>query len=196
MQSFYDQMRTIEAHFEQTRFTKLYDRTDRAHGTVVFKKPGRMRWDYDAPNGQIFVSDGQTLRIYQPPEEGEAHGQVIERSVDAAQLPEALSFLTGTGRLARDFEMRLLEPPEGSPADLYVLELRPRTPSPRYDRVLFFVRVVHAGGRAAGVIERVVILDAVGNRNQFDFSKLRFNRAVPDSRFTLKVPKGTRRIRK
>jgi outer membrane lipoprotein carrier protein len=71
VQSFYDQTKTLQAEFEQTRYTQLYDRYDRATGKVVFKKPGMMRWDYAQPNGQVFVSNGKKLLIYQPPEEGE-----------------------------------------------------------------------------------------------------------------------------
>ena len=56
VQTFYDQTQTLQATFQQTRYTRLYDRYDRASGTVVFKKPGKMRWDYEKPNGQVFVS--------------------------------------------------------------------------------------------------------------------------------------------
>src|SRR4051812_33533684 len=56
VQAFYDQTTTFEADFHQTQFTKIYNRTERARGRVVFKKPGMMRFDYAAPNGQVFVS--------------------------------------------------------------------------------------------------------------------------------------------
>jgi outer membrane lipoprotein-sorting protein len=79
VQSFYDQTKTLQAEFEQTRYTQLYDRYDRATGKVVFKKPGMMRWDYAQPNGQVFVSNGKKLLIYQPPEEGEKRRQSRKR---------------------------------------------------------------------------------------------------------------------
>ena len=109
VQSFYDQTKTLQAEFEQARYTRLYDRYDRAKGKVIFKKPGMMRWDYAQPNGQVFVSNGKKLLIYQPPEEGEKRGQLIERAVDEDQLPSAFSFLIGSGNLEKDFEVRLLE---------------------------------------------------------------------------------------
>ena len=71
VQSFYDQTTSFQANFEQEQFTKVYDRRVRSNGRVVFKKPGRMRFDYAAPNGQVFVSDGSRLVVYQPPETGE-----------------------------------------------------------------------------------------------------------------------------
>jgi outer membrane lipoprotein carrier protein len=191
VQSFYDQTSTLEAEFEQTRYTRLYDRYDRAKGKVVFKKPGKMRWDYADPNGQVFVSNGEKLLIYQPPEEGEKHGQLIERALDEDQLPSAFSFLTGSGNLEKDFEVRLLEHDKERFKDGYVLQLTPRSPTPHYDQLVFYVRTLSHDGKRAGVVQRVLIIDASGNRNRFDFSKLKFNREVSDKRFSYRPPKGT-----
>src|SRR5688572_20642913 len=61
VQAFYDQTRTVQASFYQTHVLKLYNRTDRSRGRVVFAKPGKMRWTYDRPNGKIVVSDGSQI---------------------------------------------------------------------------------------------------------------------------------------
>jgi len=194
VQAFYDQTTTLQAHFEQTRYTRVYDRYDRARGTVVFKKPGMMRWDYDEPNGQVFVSDGKNLLIYQPPEEGEKNGQLIERGLDEDQLPSAFSFLTGKGNLEKDFEVRLLEQDDPRFRDGYVLQLLPRKPTPNYEQLVFYVRTLSDEGKRAGIVQRVLIIDAAGNRNRFDFSDIQFNREVPDKRFRYRPPKGTPRV--
>jgi len=149
VQSFYDQTTTLQAEFEQTRYTRLYDRYDRAKGKVVFKKPGMMRWDYAAPNGQVFVSNGKKLLIYQPPEPGEKRGQLIERAVDEDQLPSAFSFLIGSGNLANDFEVRMLEHDNEKFQDGYVLQLIPRRPTPNYEQLVFYVRTLTHGGKRA-----------------------------------------------
>ena len=194
VQSFYEKADTLQASFYQTRYTRLYDRYDRAKGKVTFKKPGRMRWDYASPNGQVFVSDGKRLSIYQPPEDGEKNGQLIERPVQGDQLPSAFSFLTGAGKIDRDFHFRLLDASKQGFENGYVLQLRPKKPSPHYEQVLFFVRVLEAKGKEAGVVQRVLIIDSAGNRNRFDFSKMKFNRDVPDARFAYQPPSGTVRI--
>ena len=191
VQSFYEQTRTLQADFEQTRYTRLYDRYDRANGRVVFKKPGMMRWDYARPNGQVFVSNGKKLSVYQPPEEGEKRGQLIERALDEDQLPSAFAFLTGRGQLDEDFEVRLLEHDREQFGDGYVLQLIPRKPTPNYEQLVFYVRTLTRGGKRAGIVQRVLIIDTAGNRNRFDFSKLKFNRDVSDKRFDYRPPKGT-----
>ena len=194
VQTFYDQTKTLQAEFEQTRYTRLYDRYDRAKGKVVFKKPGKMRWDYGQPNGQVFVSNSKKLLIYQPPEEGEKHGQLIERALDDDQLPSAFSFLTGSGNLEKDFEVRILEHGNEKFQDGYVLQLIPRKPTPNYEQLVFYVRALNDGGKRAGVVQRVLIIDSAGNRNRFDFAKMKFNREVPEKRFNYKPPKGTERV--
>lgn len=191
VQTFYDQTKTLQAEFQQTRYTRLYDRYDRADGKVVFKKPGMMRWDYAQPNGQVFVSNGKKLLIYQPPEEGEKRGQLIERALGDDQLPSAFSFLTGGGNLDKDFEVRLLEHSNEKFQDGYVLQLIPRKPTPNYEQLVFYVRALTSNGKRAGVVQRVLIIDSAGNRNRFDFSKLKFNRDVSDKRFNYRPPKGT-----
>src|SRR5688500_1864430 len=97
VQAFYDQTRDVSASFHQTYVNKLYKRTDRSSGRVVFKKPGMMRWDYAQPNGKVIASTGKTLTVYEPGEAGEP-GQVIEQTIAQAQLPQALAFLMGTGK--------------------------------------------------------------------------------------------------
>ena len=194
VQTFYDQTQTLQADFNQTRYTRLYDRYDRAKGKVAFKKPGKMRWDYGQPNGQVFVTQGDKLLIYQPPEEGEESGQLIERALGEDQLPAAFAFLTGGGNLEDDFDVRLLEHDNEKFQDGYVLQLIPREPTPNYEQLVFYVRALKVGDKRAGVVQRVLIIDAAGNRNRFDFSKIKFNRDVPDKRFTFRAPKGTQRV--
>lgn len=195
VQSFYDQTTSFEADFRQSQFLRAYSRTENARGRVVFKKPGMMRFDYASPNGQVFVSDGTRLLIYQPPAAGESNGQLIERALGQDQLPAAFGFLMGTGRLDHDFTFRLLDPDHREFATGYVLELTPRTPSPHFERLVLYVQVTERDGRRAGLVERLLILDAAGNRNRFDFARPRYNRNVPASRFRYEPPRGTRRVR-
>lgn len=194
VQNFYEQTKSLQANFKQTRYTRLYDRYDRAEGKVVFKKPGKMRWDYGKPNGQVFVTRRDKLLIYQPPEAGEKQGQLIERALGDDQLPAAFSFLTGGGNLEKDFDVRLLEHDNANFQGGYVLQLVPRKPNPNYEQLVFYVRALKSGTKQAAVVQRVLIIDAEGNRNRFDFSNIRFNRDVPDRRFEFRVPKGTQKI--
>jgi outer membrane lipoprotein carrier protein len=190
VQAFYDQTRDVTASFHQTYVNKLYKRTDRSSGRVVFKKPGMMRWDYAQPNGKVIASTGQKLVVFEPGEDGEP-GQVIEQTIAQAQLPQALAFLMGTGKLETDFTFRLLDATAENFTTGDVLELRPKTPTPHFDRILFYVERAAA---VRGLVRRILIIDGSGNRNRFDFSGLKFNTNVSDSPFKYTPPPGTRKV--
>lgn len=188
VQSFYDQTADLTAQFSQAYVHKLYNRTDRSRGQVTFKKPGKMRWDYDLPNGKVIVAGGKSLQVFEPGQDGEPD-QMLVQDMAGAQLPNAMAFLMGTGRLDEDFSFRLLDPDHKVYGDGAVLELRPKEPTPHYERIVFYVSGAEA---TRGLVRRLVIVDASGNRNRFDFSELKFNADVPDSRFRYEPPKGTR----
>jgi outer membrane lipoprotein carrier protein len=190
VQAFYDQTKAVEATFHQTYYNRLYDKLDKSSGKVQFQKPGKMRWDYAAPNGKIIVSNGKRLLIYEPGEDGDK-GQVFERALGESELPQALAFLTGTGKLADDFSFRLLDAKQQGFASGYVLELMPKKESPHYERILFYV---DREASRAGLVHRVLIVDASGNRNRFDFQQLKFNRVLDKKAFDWQPPAGARRI--
>ncbi len=191
VQAFYDQTKSLEARFYQTYFNRMYDKYDRSQGTVRFQKPGKMRWDYAQPNGKVLVSNGKKLLVYEPGDSPGDKGQVFERAMGDSELPQALSFLTGTGKLVDDFSFRLLDAKQQGFSAGYVLELMPKKPSPHYERILFYV---DADPSRAGLVHRVLIVDGSGNRNRFDFKSMRFNRVTDSKPFEWQPPAGTRRI--
>ena len=203
VQAFYDQAPAFESRFFQTYFNKLYNNYQRSQGHVVFKKPGKMFWHYDEPNGKIIVSEGSHILVYEPgdptdlenPHSPREPGQVIEIPMQHSELAAALSFLTGTGRLADEFTFRLLDAAAQGFAEGQVLELTPKHANPNYDRVLFFITRVGSGARVAAIVSRVLILDHAGNRNRFDFQEMNYvNPHVDEATFHWQPPAGTRHI--
>ena len=189
VQTFYDLTKSVGADFVQTYYHRLYNRYDRSKGSVLFVRPGKMRWDYAEPNGKIMISDGTKLRIYEPGDNGAA-GQVFEQTMKGAEVPQAMGFLLGTSRLKDDFRFRLLKP-QGWSYQGHVLELRPKVTNPTYKQILFFV---DGHPERLGVVHRVLVIDHTGNRNKFEFANLRFNRPPSKGAFSWQPPKGTRRI--
>jgi outer membrane lipoprotein carrier protein len=90
--------------------------------------------------------------------------------------------------------VRLLEHDDERFKDGYVLQLIPRKSTPNYEQLVFYVRTFTSGVKRAGLVQRVLIIDSAGNRNRFDFSKIKFNREVAEKRFDYRPPKGTERV--
>ena len=189
VQAFYDQTDTFSARFTQTFYHGVYQRYQRSAGSFYFDKPGRMRFDYDSPNGKVIVSDGSQFTAYDPGEDGEA-GQYVKAPVGDSSLPRAFGFLTGQGRILDDYRVSLLDARRYRWSG-HVLELRPRTSDPRIRRILLYV---DGDARRPGVVHRIRIDDHEGNRNKFEMRRMRFNRDLSNSRFTYSPPRNAHRI--
>ena len=184
VQAFYNQTKTFQAHFKQEYYIKMHDKREASEGQVAFEKPGKMSWNYDQPNGNRVVSNGQELKVYQP-----SMQQMFVQPVDKSQYPAALSFLMGQGQLTSSFDLRLLDPATVKFAGGWVLEGTPKQATPAYQKVLLYVDA------ATSQVRRVLILDAQGNRNRFDFDNPLVNTPVPPDSFTFTPPAGTQIVK-
>ena len=117
---------------------------------------------------------------------------VIEAQLSAAgksATPAALAFLMGEGKLTKDFKLKLLDSSTMKFEGGYVLEGVPKEASPAYQKMLLYIDGETAQAR------RVLILDAQGNKNRFDFSSPVINKPVAKSEFEFTPPKGTKIIK-
>lgn len=187
-QSFYDRVDTLEARFTQRYHHRIYQRTQTSNGRLRVGDAGRMRFDYDAPNGKVIVSNGVNLVAYEPGESGA--GQYLKAPISEDGLHSGFAFLTGRARILDDYRVRLLDN-ERYRWRGHVLELRPRQADPNVRRILLFV-----DGRTDtfGVVHRVRIDDHEGNRNQFTLRSMRLNRGLGDRAFRFTPPSGARRV--
>ena len=180
VQAFYNRTTTFSADFQQQYLAHAYNTTKTSSGHVIFSKPGKMDWEYTDPAGQRIVSDGTTLRVYQPAEK-----QMYEQTVNQSQYPAALSFLTGQGSLDSNFTFQVLPGAQLQYTGGYVLVGTPKTPTPAYTKVLFYV------DQGTSQVLRVLILDGQQNRNRFDFTNAQVNTAIDATKFTFNPPAGT-----
>ena len=179
----YDSASDFRARFTQTLTSAAMGRKTNSAGAVMFKKPGRMRWDYDKPERATYVSDGNTLWLYEPDDQ-----QAFKQALSASQLPAALAFLTGKGKLANEFDITLLDKsPYAAPGE-YALALSPKVAEPQVKTLVFVVDPKTFDVRES------VITDGQGNVNDLTFADIRTNTRLPDSDFRWSPPSGVRVI--
>jgi len=183
VQAFYDKTTTFRAGFKQRYIVKAYDKTRDSAGSVIFEKPGKMSWRY-ANNGNRVVSDGTLIKIYE-----KDNKQMYEQKLSSTQYPAALSFLTGQGKLKQSFKFSKQDSKQMKFASGYVLAGDPLQPTAAYERVFFYVDA------ATFQVRRVLILDAQGNRNRFDFVTGEVLAKAPQGEFVFVPPPGTQVIR-
>jgi outer membrane lipoprotein carrier protein len=177
LQERYDTTRTFKAGVRQEMKVKSLDVSDVSEGTVVFKKPGRMRWDFQTPRAQQIISDGALLWIYQPDDR-----QVLKAPFKAAFVSTTpVSFLLGVGRITDEF--RPQRDPRGCTAERLYVGLAAKS-SEDIGALAFGV------DRGTYDIVEASVSDPLGNVTTLSFSAIARNVDVPDSTFEFTVPSG------
>jgi len=172
VQERYDGLRSLRARFEQSgrnaAFGEAGSEAAAARGRVEFAKPGRMRWEYEAPEPSLVVSDGKTLWIYDPKAK-EAQVLSVEQGFLSAA---AMQFLLGEGKLLESFDAkaRRCDPERAE------LELRPRAES-SYERIDLVV------DPKSGWIRETTVLDLLGNETRVRFQDIEVGGAPDEARF-------------
>ena len=150
------------------------DRTE--SGTLTLRKPGRMRWAYDAPAGKLFLLNNKDAISYTPGDR-EAN-RLPARQLDDLRSP--LRFLLGHTDLAKELDHLSAAPVD---TNLYSLAGTPHGAAGRIRQVPLLIAT---GGRIHSLqIDEVD--DAV---TTFTFTGPQENLRLPDSLFTFVPPPG------
>ncbi len=175
-----DGIKDFSADFTHAYEGGVLHKTITETGRLLVKKPGKMRWDYSAPDQKQFVSDGVKMYSYIPEDK-----QVIVASVPAAdEATTPTLFLTGKGNLPRDFTASIVELPTGMPPGSRALKLVPRTRQRDYDWLMLVV------DPDSLTIRGLVTIDAQGGKSSFSFTNLKENVGLADKVFAFKIPRG------
>jgi len=180
IQKKYEQINNFQAFFTQESEVKALDKVQKAQGEVWFKKPGKMRWNYDTPNKDQIVSDGKTLWFYDEDEE-----QVIETPL--AQVSETQStttLLSGLGNIKKLFNASFAEPGEINPNGGYLVDLVPKGDE-EYNKVTISV------DKKDMMVNTIFLYDPFGNLTTIKLADIKTDTGVSDSLFDFKAPDGT-----
>src|SRR5579872_6566705 len=66
LQAKYDKVHDFSADFIHTYQGGVLKKQITERGHLLIKKPGKMRWEYSAPDEKLFVSDGVKIYSYLP----------------------------------------------------------------------------------------------------------------------------------
>jgi outer membrane lipoprotein carrier protein len=180
LQKKYDGIRDFSADFVHSYRGGVLRKEVSERGRLLVKKPGKMRWEYTAPEEKLFVSDGVRMYSYLPQDK-----QVIQRQLPPSnQLSMPTMFLSGNGNLLRDFIPSMTEPSPGAAAGTLAMKLVPREAQPEYEWLVIEVAPQTLALRG------LVTYDSQGGRSAFAFSNLQENRGLADKQFEFKIPRG------
>lgn len=177
MQAFYEKTQDFTAAFQQRYVYKTFGRTVTSTGTVAFKKPAQMRWDYLTPSPRSFVLSGEKVYAWDP-----AAQTLTKGALPTSQLSSSVTFLWGRGHLLDEFN--ILRAPCADCQGV-LLVLTPRKTETRFQQLRLELDPKTAQ------VRRSVVVDPDGSENTIVFSDLHTNTGLGKERFILDVPDGT-----
>jgi outer membrane lipoprotein carrier protein len=174
IQKQYESVKTITARFVQKSYVKTMNQTLEARGKVQIKKPGKMKWVYNAPEPQVLVSNEKILWLYVP-DEGQVTKVPVE-SIYSSNTPAL--FLAGKGRLTDSFDVLAVSTDDG----LITVILNPKEEDNSIDRLALV-----ANSKSYQIVGSTVY-DKLGNRTEINFSDIQVNIKISESTFEFVVP--------
>ena len=182
IQETYQAIGTFDGRFTQTD-RQVDGQTLQAEGSISYRKPGRMRWNYEPPHEQLVVTDGEFVWLYDP-----LLDNVTVQELEAVTAGTPLAFLLGVGDLTEDFACRAFtQPPPGD--GLVYLELVPKTEIP----TLAYLQIGAEPGTAA--LRSIRIVDTQGNLREVRLDNLRLGVTFPDDHFRFAITEDMEVIR-
>jgi outer membrane lipoprotein carrier protein len=165
----YSKIKNMKASFSQTTFVKTLGRDQVKSGTVMFKRPDKMRWDYDKPATEQLLTDGFTLWIYQP-EEKVVYMRKIDQ-VNSTTVP--MQVLSGEIDAKKQFDAKIGTEADGKVA----LILVPKAKGAGYEKAVLTISTENFE------ILGIDVVDIYGNKTKLKLSSIEYNAELPDSLF-------------
>ena len=172
IQKKYETIDVIRADFVQVTKSELYG-DEEQKGSLVLQRPRKMRWSFAV--GKQFVTDGDTMWIYNPEEK-----QVLRFRDFSAQSSTADQLLQSLHKVGDLFEIELLEAASG-----HKLALTPKEESAKAQ-----VKQVVLSLDANYVLQHLVIVDAFDSVTELTFSNVKLGGSVDQATFRFTIPDG------
>jgi outer membrane lipoprotein carrier protein len=171
--AFYNGLHSLRADFTESYQGMGIRRQE--SGSLLLRKPGKMRWNYSQPLGKVFVLDGKYGWFYTP---GDAQAERLAAShLDDLRSP--LRFLLGHTQLEKELQSLSLSSDGSGPS----LSGVPKGMQERISEVTL-------GVNRDGAIRSITITETDGARTAFTFSNNQPNVPAPESEFVFHPPAG------
>ena len=173
IENHYNRAQTLTLSFAETSKQQGRQRVEK--GDLFLRKPGRMRWQYTAPAGKLFVSDGKFIYSYTP-QDNRAEKMKMKETDD---MRAPLAFLLGRLEFNKDFREFRARAEDGG---TFITAI-PKSDKLPYTEVSFLAAPDFT-------IRRLEVKGQDNSLLQFTFENEKQNPPVPDTLFRFTPPPG------
>jgi outer membrane lipoprotein carrier protein len=163
-------------------------------GIAYFRRPGKMRWEYERPEKDLFLVDGKTAWFYVPAD----HTVTRVPARQSGDLRTPLALLAGQMKISRVCSRVALTDTE-KPLMEGDAVLRCFVRGDKRDATNDAENALDAGANDAvffeiapvtGELARLIVRQAGGVEVEFRFENWRFDPPIPDTMFRFEPPAG------
>jgi outer membrane lipoprotein carrier protein len=184
LEEHYRQPRRLRAVFQE-RYSEGQKQMRIESGKVYFRRPGQMRWEYDAPEKKLFLVDGKTTWFYVPYDHTVTKAPVKESS----DWRTPLALLTGKADLSRLCSRIDLANQSGIPSSHAVLRCVPKE-STKVSDEKEYTEVLLELDTATGELARIDIRQPGGIELEYRFGNWQTDIPLAPDLFRFQVPVG------
>jgi outer membrane lipoprotein carrier protein len=195
MEARYRSAKTLQATFLE-RYAENGSVLRTEAGTAYFRRPGKMRWEYERPEKDLFLVDGKTAWFYVPAD----HTVTRVPAKQSADLRTPLALLAGQMKISRVCSrVELTDAVKPLREGDAVLRCQVRGEKQGTASAEDPESVLGEGGsdavffevaRDSGELARLIVRQAGGIEVEFRFENWRFDPALPDTMFRFDPPAG------
>ena len=173
LERFYDSVRTYTAQFQQVVLDEGLNPIEESSGIMQIARPGRFRWDYEPPNEQRIISNGEKVWLYDIELE-----QITVRSQRQSLGKTPATLLAGASDIKSNYEIQDL----GQSGALAWVRMTPKDDDSGFSDMRI--------GFENGQLRIMELVDGLGQTTRITLSNSLENQEIDALRFTLEPPAG------
>jgi outer membrane lipoprotein-sorting protein len=173
---------TLQANFRQEKELALMAKPEVSTGTFLYSRPSNVLWVYDTPKRVQMVIAGGVMTTYYP-ELGKAERIDVKRFED-----RIFKYMGASGaieELGRYFDFTFTD---SKSKPVYTLDLTPknRAVAKRVQRIKLWI------DKKTFLTSKIEYVEGDGDITRYEFTDVRINEPVPQSRFALSLPSSVK----
>lgn len=161
-------LNSLQADFEQFTFNAERTQMTEARGTLYLQRPGRFRWEYEGPNKQVIIADGNRVYVHDVELK-----QVSHQSQAKALRGTPALLLSNAEPIEQHFETRPIESTDGRDW----VELIPKDPETDVVRIEL--------GFGKGTLDSLIMEDSFGQETRLNFTGAQRNVSLKPDLFEI-----------
>lgn len=173
----YSAMQDYHARFTQETRQRSLDMVQTGSGSVYFKKGGKMRWSYTAPEAQEIILDGQNLWVYLPEQK-----QAMKNNFSVVPSHIVVDLFRGSIDIQQKFTVSFVDRVVDEKSPVVVLELVPIVYNPALTRLTLWL------DPKTSLVRASCLKDEFGTSTTLRFTEVTVDAGIDDARFSFVPP--------